>query len=100
MATATKKAAASPDKPKRRMLTPSERLAAAEAEVARLRDVAAAKNKAKAVKLNEERKVLEEKRSKIVTRIEAIDAELESFGLSEDTEQVENQLSIDDAAQS
>ena len=62
--------------PKRRMLTPEERVARLEAELKAAREKAAAKSRKQADQLKEQRTKLVARRNEISDKIQAIDAQL------------------------
>ena len=85
MTTATKKAAAtakdnSSEGSKRKMLTPAERIAKAEADLARLREAAEAKGKKRISALLDQRAVHVKHIDERTDKVKAIDLELDSLG--------------------
>lgn len=92
MAESTKPAkpeAAKPEKKaeaKRKMLTPAERVAKLEADLAEARAKAEAKAKAKAGELTEKREKLTAKIVELQKQVDTINAELSALGVSTDDE--------------
>lgn len=79
MAKATASKAAPADKPKRKMSTPEERVAALEAQLAAARERAANKENKQVKILEDKRDALRLRRKGIDEKIEAINAELETL---------------------
>lgn len=81
--TTKKQAEAKPvegDKPKRRNLTPAERIAKMEAELAATREKAEAANRKKAEALVEKRNALTAKVAELKAKVDEINLELDSLG--------------------
>lgn len=88
MADTAKKAAASKtteaDKPKRKMLTQAEKIAKLEADLEAARTAGAEKAKKKAVVLREQKAKLVAKIKDAQSKVDDIDAELDSYGMGDE----------------